>query len=416
MLKFFTVKKILYAFLIFFIFKNLKLGTEGTGSIFLTISMYLLIGLIFNFLINILVKSSRLKVNFKLFIFVSLAFLLATEFVLRFTVKPLLNYAELRGDFYANSIYSQSPIEYITKDTKSQKKVIDIHRPNPDTFFYNQNSEFKYLQKYNSLGFRDNEPNLDSSFYNIIALGDSFTEGIGSSQDSTWVQLLEEILKTNNKNLKIQSINAGISGCDPINNYYNLQVILNKLNPNIVLITVNESDIIDVIIRGGKERFKNGEIKYNDAPWWEVFYLSSYIFRAISYKIWGINSILMNENQYNNQVEIALQKIEKSLIEDYKDLSKKQNFEMVIIFNPLEKEIKNKIRPFKSLKENLLKDSSFQVIDLYESFDLYFSNSNHKIEDYYWKNDLHNNSKGYLIWAQKVEPEIIKTIKKSKHY
>jgi lysophospholipase L1-like esterase len=119
----------------------------------------------------------------------------------------------------------------------------------------------------------------------------------------------------------------------------------------------------------------------------------------------------MNENQYNNQVEIALQKIEKSLIEDYKDLSKKQNFEMVIIFNPLEKEIKNKIRPFKSLKENLLKDSSFQVIDLYESFDLYFSNSNHKIEDYYWKNDLHNNSKGYLIWAQKVEPKIIKMIK-----
>ncbi len=66
------------------------------------------------------------------------------------------------------------------------------------------NPEFSFNHKMDAFGFRNNE-SIDTSRYSILAFGDSFTEGLGTSQDSTWPALLQ------NETGK-QVYNAGIMG------------------------------------------------------------------------------------------------------------------------------------------------------------------------------------------------------------
>src|ERR1043165_5059079 len=111
----------------------------------------------------------------------------------------------------------------------------------PDTTFYLDHGDFKYLYKTNSLGIREaelSEPENDSTC-RILTLGDSFTDGVGAPLDSSWPKMLQADLNRENRNVDIY--NAGISGADPFYEYTLLRDKLLKYKPNIVMVGINSS-------------------------------------------------------------------------------------------------------------------------------------------------------------------------------
>ena len=103
--------------------------------------------------------------------------------------------------------------------------------------------EVDYL--YNSRGFRDREwPNsLDELKESIWCIGDSFTVGIGSPINHTWVQQLE--LKT-----KKRCINVGLDGASNFWIARQAIDILTTINPKIIILHWSYSHRIEKLVNG----------------------------------------------------------------------------------------------------------------------------------------------------------------------
>src|SRR5690606_15671360 len=140
-------------------------------------------------------------------------------------------------------------------------------------------NEFKYEFKTNNHGYSDIEwDTIPSRNFKIIALGDSFTEGFGAPQDSSWVAQIRKYYK----NKDIYWLNCGISASDPFNNFYNLQNDIIRMHPDLVINIFTKQDFEeDVLLRGGFERFKKGHLEYKPAPCRELVYAYSHIYRML---------------------------------------------------------------------------------------------------------------------------------------
>jgi hypothetical protein len=161
---------------------------------------------------------------------------------------------------------------------------------------------------YNSVGIRERNitaQEIDTSNV-ILCLGDSFTEGIGAPQGSSYVRLLDTMLKIKNKN--VLCVNGGISGSDVFFEFHKLEKILyNTYKPQKVIISINDSDISDITFRGGSGRFlANGYLRYrSSAPWWEYIYSWSYICRIIAHQVFDINYIVPIQNGIKNPTKLC---------------------------------------------------------------------------------------------------------------
>jgi hypothetical protein len=67
--------------------------------------------------------------------------------------------------------------------------------------------------------------------YRLIALGDSFTEGVGTSYDMTWLKVVEARLATAMPDRTFVAYNAGVSGSDPWFAYMLLRESCSRIAP-----------------------------------------------------------------------------------------------------------------------------------------------------------------------------------------
>lgn len=146
-------------------------------------------------------------------------------------------------------------------------------RTNPTNYYHTwfpnekhdlKNIEFSYSRHTNSLGFSDREwaVQKDTTKLRIITLGDSFTEGDAAPADSAYPFLLQQILGE-----RVEVLNAGICGCDPVFNYKNLEDRLLKYQPDVVIQTISTNDLFkDISLRGGFERFMPEGVIYTPSP------------------------------------------------------------------------------------------------------------------------------------------------------
>lgn len=118
-------------------------------------------------------------------------------------------------------------------------------------------SEFSYMHHYNRWRLRDRDITWEkpANELRIFGLGDSFTEGIGTPDDSTWTRLLESSLQAADTVHRIRTLNAGRSGADPCESLVILREVLLPMQPDVVVLALNSSDIMDFMMRGGTERF-----------------------------------------------------------------------------------------------------------------------------------------------------------------
>lgn len=308
-------------------------------------------------------------------------------------------YLELRNGFYVSPFTTQENAWYHTRNPKTDHQL--------------KNIEYNFPRHTNSLGLSDIEFNIakKQNTIRVIGLGDSFTEGDGASQDSTWLKRLAENLKKKHPNTTFDIYNAGICGSDPFFCYKLLEQKLINYKPDIIVLSINNSDIDDYFVRGGMERFlADSTTAYRKHPWYEFPMAISYIQRLILKNILDID-FTMIANKDKSKLTARAQTDILSAIKSTSHLCHKNNCKLIVLFQCMKFEYFDKsyyaIKPIINQAE---KDSTISVVNLLDSLLKNKTISDTNIANYYWYIDGHNNAKGYALMGDVVTTTVEKLI------
>jgi len=339
--------------------------------------------------------------HFKYSVYIIFAFLLLLDLSLRFITPKYRSYSENNyGWFYISPFsdrFSDLKNQYYYGSSTSEKYT---HAANSSIIF--ETADFTIEHKYNELGLREREniPALIKDRKVILTIGDSFTEGVGTSQDSTWQRQLENRLNDSLSNEYVV-VNAGISGSDPILEYHLLNQLLKSIQPDYVVISISSYDLLDILESGGQD-FKLKERKQEmNQPFGYYLYSWSYLFRAVSTLIYDYPEIFMNQDEFDREIQkAASQTIE--IIHEITSIGLKKNFKTIVVFFPLKDEMikyNYNFDAFNNIIKSLNSNDEIFTVDI---LDFYRQNKNSFIippEMLYWPHDGHMTSLGYQIWS-----------------
>jgi lysophospholipase L1-like esterase len=300
--------------------------------------------------------------------------------------------------------FTKTYFEEVSGYYRSQYLPVDkghYHLWKPNAPHFLSKPEYRFWRPTNSEGLGDGEWVIAKKLNEkrILALGDSFTEGDGAPNDSSYVSLLKQKCLAAGDTFTF--MNAGVCGSDPFINFVLLRDRLLSYQPDIVIQGLGTNDMnTDINIRGGMERFqKDGTLKYNSAPWWEPVYAVSYVSR-IFFNVAGYNELLRKKNMPKEE-EKKLNAQTEDLFQRYATLCKQNNIHLIIVLRPdkLETENNKYEYDFSEIIHQLKADTTVQVIDLLPFYRKHLAQTQTKIADYYWQHDGHHNAKGYDMMA-----------------
>lgn len=98
---------------------------------------------------------------------------------------------------------------------------------------------FNALHRYNSHGFRGPELSPQGTSNRIVCIGDSYTEGIGATEQQTWPAVLNREVPPG-----WEAVNFGDAGSAPDRYLEILAQAAVPLDPQVVIICLNSSDLI----------------------------------------------------------------------------------------------------------------------------------------------------------------------------
>jgi lysophospholipase L1-like esterase len=347
-------------------------------------------------------KTSNLRISY----WVLCLGLILAEITFRFITKNHLSYMERNGSLWYDDPYS-SVLESYGRFRITGDAGLMLH---PTNICKTENKpEFNHEHCYNNIGVRDkNYTNVElDSNLTILTLGDSFTEGVGAPYDSTWSKLLEVKSKKIKQNTIV--LNCGHNGSDVVFEWYKLEQKLLKLyRPDIVVVSINRSDIQDLIFRGGKERFKSKrKLQYNTGPWWKYLYAISHTSRFFIHNLLDVEWHYLTKEAYAKASLDATETMKQIITDALFPLAKKHDFKLLVAFAPMKYEIENKVIELQGCHDGIkIEDGSFHKCSLLDTFVTLSSTGN--LTEYFWPIDLHCTSKGYEVWAEQIFHEIQK--------
>jgi hypothetical protein len=309
------------------------------------------------------------------------------EIILRIS-GVLLTYPEITDGRYISSAEQ----EYI-------KTWYWVHQPK--TRINNPKKEFLFCRNVNSIGLSEKEIEpIKKVDLRILALGDSFTEGVGTSKDSTFIQLTaKNYIK---QGYSVEGINAGIGGSDPVYSYKLFKDKLLIYQPDILLLTINSTDVNDISRRGGFERFNSNGTTGVPPPSWDWLYGCNHIARFVAH------AILRYSRPFTGTRPLPQEKSLSILINTLNKFSKlceKQNIKLLVILQPSHKEFPdNKFQPYEGydlVKQRLNKDK-IHYFELSNYFQYEAKKSKRNLKDFFWSIDTHYNPLGYTVFANGV--------------
>lgn len=271
----------------------------------------------------------------------------------------------------------------------------------PNTHYINRKKEFVFERNTNSIGIAEKEIKKEKgSKFRILAIGDSFTEGVGTSYEDSWVKKMESRWKERN----VQTINAGIGGSDPVYEFVLYRDKLLDYHPDLVVLTINSSDIFDIVGRGGFERFKEDGTAGQKAPSWEWIYASNHLFRMIMHGVFGYNSSLIKDTRSEENKSKSIIILKEAILR-FDELRKEEETELLIVLQPTLQDFYNGIhKPFPGQTElaEYMERKGIHYVDVSEAFKEKASS----ISDYYYPLDTHFNKKGYALFGKTVYNKI----------
>lgn len=281
----------------------------------------------------------------------------------------------------------------------------------PDTEIRHVKREFTHVRTTNSLGLAEREVSSEPSAneYRILALGDSFTEGVGTDYDSTWVRVLERKLTSSFPGKSITAINAGISGSDVFYEYMLLKERLLDLEPDLVIVAINNSDVNDIIVRGGMERFQaDGTTVYsNSPPSWEWIYGISFIFRSIVHDVLGYDWLFMKPDEAVVAQRQAAAQI-TTAVDAFARLAREEEFRLLIVTHPHEWERRshNYAFGFGDVVADLANDTGIAYVDLLDYYTVNRIITEENAAEFWWQLDAHHNGRGYQAMGNGIADTI----------
>ncbi len=274
-----------------------------------------------------------------------------------------------------------------------------LHTPN--TSINNKKKEFRFQREVNSMGLSEKEIEKKSkSKIRILAIGDSFTEGVGVNYEDTWVKNMETRWKVKD----VQTINAGIGGSDPVYQFALYRDKLVDYNPNIVILTLNATDISDIAGRGGFDRFHADGTAGKNAPTWEWIYACNHFFRLIMHGAFNYNSGLI-KNADSEEIRKKSVAIIKETILKFNHLTKSKKSKLLVVIQPSLQDFKDGYHtPFFGQNQiiQFLKDKKISYVDS----SLAFKKKGNSIVEYYYPIDAHFNQKGYNLFGKTIYEKI----------
>ena len=389
-------RSIFICLLILFVFINLfRWWHGGTASFWSLISALIILLFCIRVTLQWLQKNRLISNAFQLnlwlaIVALSLSFLVA-EISFRCFYDRLKTYGEKNGHRFYTSPFATS----IRHCDSCKAGDLYIHRPNTTSLA--KTTEYAYTVKFNSLGLRESEISTqkDSSEYRILGLGDSFVEGVGTDSDSTWLKQLQRMLNNNSAHNKYTTINGGVSGGDLFFSYKLLSRCLLKYKPDLVILNLNSTDVGDVVLRGGDERLgQYDKYRLKKGPWWDFFYGSSFIVRAIALNVFHYSWTLMSPQEESIARIKAISEISKK-INDYQVLSQKEHFAFLLVLQPLREDLKDT-----SFASAINIDSTIQKINLTPFFIDRVKKEGNNLNRFYWPIDGHFTPYGYGFEAE----------------
>lgn len=383
----------------------------GITTILTTVVLYISIGLFCSLVLGICKRFNWAKpeqvLNLRILTYTGLVALFVLELFLKYGLQWQATYFEKGGQFYNFSPYRSVLYRNYRKETDCLNGNCWLVNQTPFKFYYDKKTEFNYLHRFNSIGLPDKEPaTLADCPQLIVGLGDSFTEGVGTHQDSTWLKEMERNLNQKNKGANpVCTLNGGISGNDIVYAYQSFIETMLPYHPKMVLLAINPSDIGDIVIRGGAERFKpGGNVQYRKPPPWEMLCETSIIFRHFIHDVLRYyTTYYYKEKEYAAECEKA-----KVIIEQYvykfNQLAAENNFKLVVIFHPYFDEVMNGWQRLDSVYLNTSRDTSIHIINMFDEFlnAPQINQQPEKAASLYWPIDGHNNPAGYRLWGEIV--------------
>lgn len=301
-------------------------------------------------------------------------------------------YSELREGVFVN------PLE------RTQKTWYMIHQPHQKITLAFEN-EYAFPRLTNAEGLPDKEWTMkkDSNEIRILTLGDSFTEGDGAAFDSTYPNVLQQLVQKKFPSNKINVMNAGRCGSDPWFEYKKLEDRLLKYQPDFVVVSFSANDLLfDHLCYGGMERFKPDSTISTKLknPNWMGLYEISHLFRAwMNFK--GYDSTFFNKEEQEQNKHTAITDAQK-LIANYNRLAHEHSFRCIQMIFPDKNEILENTYDFNV--DELLQGndtlSAITTLDLKRFYADSLNINSTNIKDYYWQIDGHHNAKGYHAMAQ----------------
>lgn len=299
---------------------------------------------------------------------------------------------------------------YVPRTAKTAPTWFHVFASNAN--IYMRKEEFDHFRTTNSLGLAEREIETDKppGEYRVVAIGDSFTEGVGTSYDSSWVRVLEGRLQAVYPHTSIRAVNAGVSGSDVFFAYVLLKGRLLDLKPDLVIVAINDSDVLDIAVRGGKERFQqDGSTLFTNAgPSWEWLYGISYTFRHIIHDLWGYDGQLIKRKESEATYGAAITQI-MSAIDDFVDLAQEHGFQLLIVTHPHEWEVRTNMYGlgFDKVVDRLRHLKGLSALDLLEHFTGHGIMTDANLSDFYWPIDGHHNGRGYQAMGEAIAQAVI---------
>lgn len=328
---------------------------------------YLIYKLIHLFTLRYLANHKFIETNLKVCFLILITIELALTFVLKWNTSSF------------ESKYSVYSSPYICFDEKHYQFGYE-----PFITYFQNGADTNFRVTYNSVGLRGKvlSKKKENNEYRIAILGDSFIEGYGAGEDSTIPMLLEKKLQQNN--FKVNTINAGICGSNPLHQIKLYQNVIQKYQPDLVIMTSNITDLSDVEY-----------ISYNNKmPLFEYFFAVSHIFRAFYVHFFGYYITQENTPNYAKQKALRNSIHLTKEITKFKEKLKRDNKKFIFSYIPLKEEIiYNKQLKYTNQLYLNYKESNLIDVDL----KTIFKNDSSRIESLYQKNDFHNNANGYYI-------------------
>jgi lysophospholipase L1-like esterase len=270
-----------------------------------------------------------------------------------------------------------------------------LHTPN--TVINNRREEYEFKRNVNSLGLSEREIHTEKGTkFRVLAIGDSFTEGVGVDYNDVWVKQMETRWKSHN----VQSINAGIGGSDPVFEFALYRDKMTAYKPDLVVLTINSTDLADIAGRGGFDRFHADGTAGKEPPSWEWVYASNHLFRMIMHAAFNYNpKLIRNAKSPENQHKSV--KIIEEAITKFRKLTKKEGSELLVVLQPSLREFENgKHTPFFGQAElaQFLETEAIHYVDA----SVEFKKKGKSVAVYYYPLDAHFNKKGYALFGETI--------------